>query len=380
MASVKKMTPRERAFASLAGEPVDQIPFSPLTCGNGRKVMTNPVTYRQICEDPHLFAEQMTAASRAWHHSLNVGLLDLSIASADYGAELLMVEENTPATKTHVPVTGPETYDKIGEGPVPDVHKGRTKVLVEGSIEYCNNMKNQDLSVGVAFVEGSLLSLSQTVGMEQLCMDMLDDGMENSILKALDNTTQYTVNEVDAFAAGGVEAVCVDDLLASEDIMGDQFYKFCGNMRFAGKINNAVTDQGMALAIHNCSCMPMVEHQTQDEPYRNVSVYSHAWYPGTDGTLSAPDFIERTKCRNGAGKPLTGFGCLDPQLLSQADPQVVFGAAKDFVTSVKTSLCKAGLSGAMYHVSPGCEVPPGLASHPELLSEVQRAIDTYGTM
>ena len=51
---VGKMTPYERAIASLNDEPVDQLCCYPLAGASYRKLISKPATLREMSQDPHI--------------------------------------------------------------------------------------------------------------------------------------------------------------------------------------------------------------------------------------------------------------------------------------------------------------------------------------
>ena len=179
---VGKMTPYERALASLNDEPVDQLCCYPLAGASYRKLISKPATLREMSQDPHICAQCFLTGAERYGLEFTVTLTDLAVQAHDYGAHVRMDEENTPFVDGHVG-HGPEDYDKFQ--PL-DVDKGRIKFLIDANREIAAGLK--DKTYLAVHVEGPLLALSQSIGAEQLFMDMFTDPAP--VHRALANTTE----------------------------------------------------------------------------------------------------------------------------------------------------------------------------------------------
>lgn len=364
MAKVKEMTHLERGQAALADEPVDRLPVYPLACGVCRRLIGDgTMTYREWSTDPEKFAQAFVAGQQKYNFDFCVGLMDLSVMAGDLGAKVRMDEQNTPFVEGHLGHT-PEDYEKFA---VPDITKGRTGTLIKGTDLFTQRLKDQ--VVCSSFIEGPLLALSQTVGAEDLFMDMFD--CPDAIHKALKTMTEYDREIVKAFGQiDGLSAVCWDYLWGNYACLGDDEYKEF-ELDYAMDLNNEVKKNGMAVAVHNCADLPHFE--TQIKTFGTV-MYSYAYYPQIEGS---PDI--NAVFDGGYADNCLMVGQIDPQTFMRSSVEETEQITKDLCQEVKTALCKRGLK-SRYCISSGCEVPPGLECRMEDIQAVVDATKKYGQM
>lgn len=358
-----EMTPVERATAALKNEEVDRLTVYPIACGVFRKLIGNgKTTYREWCSDPKLWAQAFVKGQEKFGLDFQVGLMDLSVMAGDLGAHVRMDEENTPFIDQHIN-NGPEDYENFT---VPDVKKGRTSVLIEGTKEMAAGLNGK--VVNSAFVEGPLLALSQTVGAERLFMDMFTDPAP--VHKALKVMQEYDSQIIKAMGQTGINALMWDYLWGNYSVLGDaEYHEF--EAQYAQKLNQEVLDNGMALAIHNCADLPHLN--TQIKEYK-PSIYSMAYYPQVEGSSTASKVIEEGYADN-----CLVAGQIDPQLFIRGTAEDVTKATKDLCQEVKTALCKRGLKSS-YCISTNCEVPPDINCKLENITAMVDAVKQYGKM
>ena len=360
---MKEMTHVERVHASLNDEKVDRLTTYPIACAIFRKLIGDGnVTYREWCEDPKLFAQAFLEGQNKHGLDLVIGLMDLSVMAADLGAHVRMDKENTPFVDKHT-VNSLEDYEKFT---VPDVKKGRTGTLVEGTKLIADHLNGK--VVTSSFIEGPLLALSQTAGAERLFMDMFTDPAP--VHKALEVMTQYDSDIIDAFAETGIEAICWDYLWGNYAVLGDAEYNEF-ETGYAKKLNKHVLDSGMALAIHNCADLPHLD--TQIKEYK-PAIYSMAYYPQVEGSPDATKVIGEGYADN-----CLIAGQIDPQLFIRGTEEQIVNATKDLCQEVKTALCKRGLN-SRYCISTNCEVPPDVTTKLENITAMVNASKKYGKM
>ena len=120
----------ERCVAALTDKPVDRLSVYPLAMGVARRcVGDGKMTYREWASDPKKFAQGFIAGQKYFDHDWAIGLMDLSVMAGDLGAHVRMDEQNTPFVDQTV-INNPEDYEKLQ---IPDIKKGRSHVLVEGT-------------------------------------------------------------------------------------------------------------------------------------------------------------------------------------------------------------------------------------------------------
>ncbi|MDO5861787.1 MAG: uroporphyrinogen decarboxylase family protein [Thermoplasmata archaeon] len=360
---MKEMTPFERAVATLNNEQVDELPAYPLACGVCRRLLPGNVTYKEWASDSNLCAQAFVEGFNTYKFPFTVTLEDLSVTAHDLGAHVRMDTENTPFVDGHI-IHSMEDYEKIQ---CPDITKGRTGQLIGMNKIVAEKLKGKTFLI--AFLEGPLLTLSQSAGAEQLFMDMFTE--PGPIHKALDQTTRMCVDAVEAIGETGVDGMCWDYLWGNYSVLGDAEYGEFEGDKYAKQTNEATRKAGLGLGIHNCSDIPHLE--TQIKKF-GVDVYSLAYYPLVPECPTATKVIE-----DGYADNCTIFGNLDPQLFMRATAEKTAEETKNLCQEVKTALCKRGLN-SHFGIASGCEVPPDLETRMENVQAVMDATHQYGKM
>ncbi|MGI6471501.1 MAG: uroporphyrinogen decarboxylase family protein [Candidatus Methanomethylophilaceae archaeon] len=360
---MKEMTHTERVTASLNNEKVDRLPAYPIACGVLRKFLGNgDITYKEWCDSPEYFAKSFLLGQKKFGFDLAIGLMDLSVMAGDLGAGVRMDEENTPFVEEPI-VHSLEDYEKLE---VPDIKKGRTGVLVEGTKLIADYLNGE--VVTSAFLEGPLLALSQTAGAERLFMDMFTEPAP--VHKAMEVVTQFDSEIISAFGETGIEAICWDYLWGNYAVLGDgEYAEF--EVPYATKLNKQTVDDGMALTIHNCADLPHLDVQVKQ--YK-PALYSMAYYPLIEESPSASKVIE-----DGYADNCVIGGVIEPQLFMRGTVEDTTKATKELCQEVKTALCKRGLNST-YCIATGCEIPPDVNTKMENITAMMDAVEKYGRM
>lgn len=353
----------ERCMAALKNEPVDRLPVYPIACGVNRKLLNGgKVTYRDWATNPKLFADAFIAGQKYFDFDFTIGLMDLSVMAGDLGAKVRFDEQNTPFVEDPV-IKSPEDYEKLE---IPDIRKGRSAVLIEGTKLFVQALKNETVTAG--FLEGPLLVLTQSAGAERVFMDMYKN--KSAVHKALETITEYDAEMIKGMATTGCAGLVWDYLWANYSCLGDAEYKeFEGNSKYAMKLNRLTQENGMALCIHNCADLPHLD--TQIKEFKPV-IYSMAWYPLIPGSPSAKETIEKGYADN-----CLIAGNIDPQLFVRATTEKITKVTLNLIQEVKTALCQRGLK-SRYVIASGCEVPPSLSTKLENIKAVVDTTKEYG--
>jgi len=359
------MTHIERVMAGLTNAKADRLTTYPIACGVNRNLVNGGITYRDWAHNPKLFAQAFIEGQKYYDFDFAIGLMDLSVMAGDLGAHVRMDEQNTPFVDKGV-VNCVEDYEKFV---VPDIKKGRSNVMLEGTKLYCDALKTQVITAG--FLEGPLLALTQSAGAERVFMDMFTT--PSAVHKALKVMTEYDVEMVKGFGKTGCAGLCWDYLWGNYSCLGDKEYdEFEGCKKYAGDLNALTGKEGMALAIHNCADLPHLDTQiTKFAP----AIYSMAYYPLIPGSPSATETIEKGY----ADKTLVA-GQIDPQLFIRGTTEKITQVTKDLCKEVKTALCKRGLNSPKYIIASGCEVPPDVHTKKENIKAVVDTTKQYGTI
>jgi Uroporphyrinogen-III decarboxylase len=352
----------DRVVNSLGNKPVDRLTTYPLAMGVCRRLLNDGkgVTYKEWASDPKLYAAAFIAGQKFFDFDYAIGLMDLSVMAGDLGAHVRMDSENTPFVDKHI-VHGPEDYEKFQ---VPDIKKGRSGVLVEGTRLYTEKLKNEIICA--CFLEGPLLALSQSAGAERLFMDMFTN--PSAVHGALKVMTDYDSQMVDAFAKTGVAGFVWDYLWGNYSCLGDKEYAEF-EKKYADKLNAQVAEAGMAVCVHNCADMPHLKTQVID--YK-TAIYSMAYYPLIPESPSAAQTIA-----DGYADNCIIGGNIDPQLFIRGSVEKITKVTSDLIKEVKTALCKRGLE-SKYCIASGCEVPPDLSTKMENISAVVNTVKKEG--
>ncbi|MDR3206348.1 MAG: uroporphyrinogen decarboxylase family protein [Candidatus Methanoplasma sp.] len=356
------MTHMERGMAALSNEPVDRLLVSPLSMGVQRRLIGDGVTYRDWAHDPKMFARSFVEGYKAYDPDMAVGLMDLSVMAGDLGAHVRMDLENTPFVDEHI-IHDPEDYEKLE---VPDIRKGRSAVLLEGTKGFAEALKNDIICAG--FIEGPLLALSQSAGAERLFMDMYTN--PSAVHNALEVMTDYDAQMVEGFGKTGVAGLVWDYLWGNYSCLGDAEYNEF-EVKYAKKLNKLTLDNGMAVCVHNCADMPHLKTQVKD--YK-TSIYSMAWYPLNPDSPSATKVIE-----DGYADNCIMAGNIDPQLFIRGSVEKITKVTSDLTKEVKAALCKRGLNST-FCISSGCEVPPDLTTKLENIGAVVDTVKKEGKL
>ncbi|MCL2785932.1 MAG: uroporphyrinogen decarboxylase family protein [Methanomassiliicoccaceae archaeon] len=357
-----EMSHIERVMAGLTNQKGDRLSTYPIACGVNRKLVNGGVSYQDWAHNAKLFAQAFIEGQKAFDFDFAIGLMDLSVMAGDLGAGVRFDKENTPFVDKYL-INNTEDYEKFV---VPDITKGRSAVILEGTKLFCDVLKTEVITAG--FLEGPLLALSQSAGAERLFMDMFTN--PSAVHKALATMTEYDVEMVKGFAKTGCAGLCWDYLWGNYSCLGDAEYdEFEGCKKYAGDLNALTAKEGMAVAIHNCADLPHLDTQiTKFAP----AIYSMAYYPLIPGSPSAAETIEKGYCDN----CLVG-GQIDPQLFIRGTVEKITQVTKDLCQEVKTALCKRGL-GSRYIIASGCEVPPDVHTKLENIKAVVDTTKAYG--
>lgn len=361
----KEMTHVERAAAALADEKVDRLPTYPIACGVTRRLLGDGnVTYRQWASDAETYSEGFLAGQKRFDLDFAIGLMDLSVIASDFGAGVRFDEENTPAVNKHI-IHSLEDYENLT---APEsVHSGRTGTIIDGTAGIAKKLNGQ--VVTSAFLEGPLLTLSQSAGAERLFLDAFDD--PGAVHKALETITDFTSDIVKAVGETGINAICWDYLWGNYSCLGDPEYLDLEGSKYAPRLNRDTLDNGMAVAIHNCADLPHLD--TQVKKFK-PSIYSMAYYPTIEGSPSPVQAIE-----NGYADDTLLAGAIEPQLFVTASQAEISKTTRDLIHDVKTALCERGLN-SRYVIASGCEVPPSLSTRLENIDAVSQTVKQYGGM
>lgn len=345
-AGVKKkeeMTHAERTIAAIGDKKVDRLPVYPLACGVLRKFV--PCTYREYATNPEKFAETAYAGVKYLDLDMFVGLIDLSVTSADLGCKIKFPEEDTPSSEGHL-----EDYEKIE---VPEITENtRVYNLIQSTKLARDRLKELNAPI-IGFIEGPLLTLTQLMDAERVLMDMKHN--PDVVLKAVEKCTEYVCAATEKFfEEDACDALCVDNLWSNNFIISaDDYWKFEGQFVYNKQIP-IFKKYNQPYIIHNCA--DAVHFDIQVGKY-GTGVYSYAYYPHEreKGSKNYADLIPEY------GDICCFMGEIDPISFldnSAAGIQKMVGSTKSLMEGVLNTLKESGYQ-SKYILASGCEIPPG---------------------
>jgi uroporphyrinogen decarboxylase len=359
----EKMNHIERCVAALQDHPVDRLTTYPIACGVCRRTVGDgKMTYHEWATDPKKYAQGFISGQKAFDFDFAIGLMDLSVMAGDMGAHVRMDEQNTPFVDDPI-VKGPEDYEKLQ---VPDIRKGRTRVILDGTKMFVDALGKEVITAG--FIEGPLLALTQSAGAEKVFMDMVNN--RSAVHKALETITEYDAQFVKGFAEAKPAGLVWDYLWGNYSCLGDKEYdEFEGQHKYAGMLNKLTADCGMAFCIHNCADLPHLDTQIKK---MGPAIYSMAYYPLIPGSPSPKESIGK-----GYADKCLLAGEIDPQLFVRGTPEKMQATTMKLIQEVKTALCARGLH-SRYVIASGCEVPPAVSTKLENITTCVETTKKYG--
>ncbi|MDO5861783.1 MAG: uroporphyrinogen decarboxylase family protein [Thermoplasmata archaeon] len=356
-----ELTPYERAVNTIFNEKVDELAAYPIACGVLRKLLPGTVTYREWASDPEVCARAFVEGYNTYRFPFTVALVDLSLTASDLGAHVRMDTENTPFVDKPV-INDLEDYERIQ---APDVHQGRVGKMLKMNEILARELREKSFTI--SFLEGPLLTLSQSAGAERLFMDMYDD--PSAVHRALSEITTMCVDGANAVGETGMQALCWDYLWANYSCLGDSEYAEFEADKYAKACNEATVKAGLGFGIHNCADLPHLD--TQIRKFK-PQVYSLAYYPLVPDSLSAAEVIDR-----GYADDCAVFGNIDPQLFVRGTREQIAQATASVTQEVKTALCRRGLN-SHFGIASGCEVPPDFETKLENIQAVMDTVHEHG--
>ncbi|AAM07897.1 TPA: methyltransferase [Methanosarcina acetivorans] len=340
----ESMTHADRTVSAMSDKKVDRLPVYPLACGVLRKFA--PVTYKEYATNEDAFVQSAYLGSKYLDLDMFVGLIDLSITSADLGCGVKFPEEDTPSSEGHL-----EDYEKIE---VPEVKEGTRAYELIKATKLAKAKLNSELATPmVGFHEGPLLTLTQLMGASRVLGDMNTN--PDVVLKAVDKCADYVAEVSRAFfEEDACDALCIDNLWSNNVIMGqDDYWKFDGQFVY-NKHVPVFKEYNQPYIIHNCA--DAVHYDIQISKF-GTALYSYAYYPSGKGkgSYSYDELIPKY------GKTCCMMGEVDPIQFLDNSPEGIQKIRNDTESNLRGAIQALKENGfqSKYVMSTGCEIPPG---------------------
>ncbi|AKB30376.1 Dimethylsulfide methyltransferase corrinoid protein [Methanosarcina siciliae T4/M] len=336
------MTKAERFGAAFKDKKVDRLPVAPLACGVSRKFV--PCAYIDYSTKAEKYADCVEAGIKYFNMDTFVGLTDLCVDAADFGATIRYPEEDTPAAIGHL-----EDYEKLE---VPDLNEGtRAYNLIQGNKLATEKAHALDAPM-TALIEGPMVALTQIMGATRVLSDLRTN--PDVVLKALDKTTAY-VEEImkGMFEDAQPDNLCIVNLWTNNVILSaDEYMKSEGQV-MQDRIAPLYKKYNKPVVIHNCADAPHWELINK----WNTEYYSYTFYPDEAGKGSK----DHKYLISTYGKETMFGGEVSPIVFLDNSPEGLQKMKADTIAlqeSVLNTLKENGMQ-SKYMISTGCEVPPG---------------------
>ncbi len=336
------MNKKERFVSAFQDKKVDRLPVAPLICGLSRKFV--PCTYADYSTKAESYADSAVAGTKYFNIDNFVGLTDLCVVAGDFGAEIRVPEEDTPAAIGHL-----EDYETME---VPEIKEGtRAYNLIQGN-KLATEKATKEINAPItALFEGPMVALTQIMGATRVLSDLKTN--PDVVLKGLEKTTEYCKEMTKMmFEEAQPDNLCLVTLWTNNIILGSDEY-----MKTEGKIL-----QDVFAPLYKEYDMPMVIHNCADAPHWDLinkwdtKYYSYTYYPdeAEKGSKDHKYLIENF------GKDVMFGGEVSPIGFMDNSPENIEKIRNDTIAlqeSVLNTLKENGMQ-SKYVIATGCEVPP----------------------
>ncbi len=338
----EKMSKTERFTSAFQDKKVDRLPVAPLACGVSRKFV--PCSYKDYSTKAEKYAACVEAGIKYFNMDTFVGLTDLCVDAADFGATVRYPEEDTPAATGHL-----EDYEKLE---VPEIKEGtRAYNLIQGN-KLATEKAHALGAPMTALIEGPMVALTQIMGATRILSDLRTN--PDVVLKALDKTATY-VEEImkGMFEEAQPDNLCMVTLWTNNVILSAEEYMKSEGQIMQNRIAPLYKKYNKPTVIHNCSDVP---HWDLIKKW-DTKYYSYTFYPDevNKGSKNHQYLI------NKYGKETMFGGEVSPIVFLDNSPEGIEKMKAETMAlqeSVLNTLKENGMQ-SKYMISTGCEVPPG---------------------
>lgn len=315
------MTPKQRFFATILGEPHDRAPVTPIVMQWAAQFVGR--TYREYTLDGDVLAEAQIAVARALGTDWVSVMSDPWCESSAYGMAFDYPESGVGIPRSHL-IDDIEVARHLPPLNLDD-HRPRTRLRC---IEREAAEVGDDYPV-CGWVEGPIAQYCDLRGLESALMDLMDD------VDAYHAAAEHLVGEAARFARAQVDAgasvIGVGDAAAS--VVGPALYRD-HVLPFEQKLIEQLHAAGAAVKLHICGDLkPILDDVVQT----GADVIDLDWMvPITKARAVAPD-----QCFAGNFDPAG--------VLLHGEPKQITAAAEQCLED----------GGDRLMLQPGCEVPAG---------------------
>ncbi len=316
------MTPKERIYATLKGQPTDRPPVTPIFMAWAANFIGK--TYRDYYLDGDVLVEAQLAVTRAFNIDQVSAISDPWREASVYGMTFDYPPDGVGKPKGLLL----ESKDDAARiGPLDLRTAPRTAQRIESVAKMASAVGETHSVLG--WVEGPLAEYADLRGVETTMYDMIDDPdfFMNVAERIVANQITFALAQVEA----GADMIGMGDAACS--LVGPDVYRQYVLPR-EKKIIDAIHEAGATVKLHICGNInPIIALMAQS----GADIIDVDWMVPLD--------TARTK----VGPDITLCGNFDPSaVLFQGTPQTVADAARACISK----------AGSPFILMPGCEVPP----------------------
>ncbi|MCK5271138.1 MAG: uroporphyrinogen decarboxylase family protein [Sedimentisphaerales bacterium] len=316
------MTPKERIYATLKGQPIDRPAVTPIFMAWSANYIGR--NYRDYYLDGDVLIQSQAAVVRAFNLDQISTISDPWREASGYGMEF-----NYPADGGGIPkeylIKNPEDVAKI-------------KPL---DIESCDRMKQRVQSVAtmaaefgethsvLGWVEGPMAEYADLRGVSETMMDLIDK--PEAFVEAGEMIVQNAIAFAAAQIQAGADMVGVGDAAAS--LIGPALYEQYV-LPLEKKLVDGIHKAGGSAKLHICgNITDIIKYMAQS----GADIIDVDW------------MVSLEQARRDVGPSITLCGNFDPAgVLLRGTPEEVAEAARECLRE----------AGENFILMPGCEVPP----------------------
>ncbi len=316
------MTPKERIYAILNGEPYDRPAVTPILMAWAANFIGR--TYRDYYLEGNVLVDAQLAVARAFNLDQVSAISDPWREASAYGMEFDYPPDGVGRPREVLLQTRADV-SKLKRIHIKKAE--RPKQRIESVRKMASRVGRTHSVLG--WVEGPLAEYGDLRGVENAMLDLIDrpDIFANAGEIIIQNAIAFALAQIKA----GADMVGIGDSAAS--LISPAMYAELV-MPLERKLIAAIHEAGAAAKLHVCG---------------NISnIVQHMAKTGTD-IIDVDWMVPLTKARELAGPKLTLCGNINPAgVLFEGSPQNVADAARECLNAMPDR----------FILMPGCEVPP----------------------
>ncbi len=317
------MTPKERLYAILRGEPHDRPAVTPIFMAWAANFIGR--TYRDYYLDGDVLVASQLAVVRAFHLDQISAISDPWREASAYGMEFDYPEHGVGRPREML-IQSPADISKIRPFDIENAPRPRQRIE---SVRKMAEAVGATHSV-LGWCEGPLALYADLRGVESMFLDLIDT--PEMYLQAAEVLIENQIRFARAQVAAGADMIGVGDAVASL-VSPPMYERFV--LPFEKRLFDAIHEAGAAVKLHICGD---ISNKVGPISQTGADVIDLDWMVPID------------RSRAIVGPNVTLCGNFDPTaILLQGTPQEVAEAARRCIA----------MGGQRFILQPGCEVPPG---------------------